>query len=96
MKSELNTIRIDENLDLRRDYSQSLPKDIRDDYDKGLVGAYDYHTIFYDVFLKADQKTIVAIGPPLLNFELEFPQIFVQVGARKLPFKYKFNSIFKR
>ena len=92
MNKELNTIQIGEGLGLKRAYSQDLPEELISDYGEGLVGAYDYNTIFYDVFLKADGQTVVAMGPPLLNLEAELSPITLKVGNKTTPFKYKYNE----
>ncbi|MBL4790218.1 MAG: hypothetical protein JKY60_14695 [Kordiimonadaceae bacterium] len=35
---------------------------------KGYDDAFDFRTVFYDVFYMADKKTVRLIGPPLFNF----------------------------
>jgi hypothetical protein len=48
---------------------------------KELLKQYDYDTLIYNVFLSYDNKSLVIIGPPLLNFyEKFFPMHFDGFG----------------
>ena len=91
INSELNAIKLDADSGLQRDIQNPLPEEQIENYKKGLIGEYDFYTIFYDVFLMEDLKTVVAMGPPLLNLEKDLLPISLNINGRIQKFEIKTN-----
>ena len=89
MNPTLNTIKLEADSGLKRNLRNPLPEDQVENYKKGLLGEYDFYTIFYDVFLLDDCTTIVAMGPPLLNLEAALLPVTLNINGRTLKFKTK-------
>lgn len=89
INAELNKIRLPAVGSLRRDLINPLPKEQVENHQKGLIGEYDAHTIFYDIFLLDDGQTVVAMGPPLANLEAVLLPVTLHVQNRALKFKTK-------
>ena len=72
--------------EVRLESSESLVREIPDPsllqassgYDADPLGTgFDHTTVFYDIFLSANSKELVILGPPLLNLEEKlFPAKF--------------------
>ena len=67
--TELNAVRLDPGSKLRRDFRKPIPPDQIGNYRNRRLGQYDDTTIFYDVFLSDDCRSVTAIGPVLLNLK---------------------------
>lgn len=89
INTTLNAIRLDADSGLRRDFSNPLPAEQVESYENGLIGEYDFHTVFYDVFLLEDFRTVVAMGPPLLNLEKALLPATLNIDGREIKFKTK-------
>lgn len=89
LNTTLNAIRLDADSGLRRDFSNPLPAEQVENYENGLIGEYDFRTVFYDVFLLEDFRTVVAMGPPLLNLERALLPATLNIDSRKVKFKTK-------
>ena len=89
MNPTLNTIKLEADSGLKRNLRNPLPEDHVEYYKNGLLGEYDFYTIFYDVFLLDDCTTIVAMGPPLLNLEAALLPATLHINGRSLKFKIK-------
>jgi len=85
----LNAVRLDADSGLRRNFRNPLPPEQIENYKNGLIGEYDFHTVFYDVFLLEDFRTVVAMGPPLLNLEEALLPATLNIGGREVKFKTK-------
>jgi len=46
INTTLNAIRLDADAGLRRDFRKPLPAEQVENYEKGLIGEYDFHTVF--------------------------------------------------
>ena len=98
LTTELNTVTIPEDDNLRRQIRKPLPSQVRIDYEQGLLGEYDSRTIFYDVFVHENAylyrenfftrppncATIIAIGPALLNLEESLLPVTIDIGIHTL------------
>ena len=91
INTELNSIKIDAESGLQRDIRHALPEKWVKPYQDGIIGRYDTHTIFYDVFLLDDCQTVVAIGPPLLNLHKTLLPATLSIDGRTLTFRTKTN-----
>lgn len=86
-KLALNAIKLSPSSGQERNLRRRLPEEKMREYERGRLGAYDHTTIFYDVFLEADNKTIVAIGPPPLNLKSLVLSARLNIGNHSLSFK---------
>jgi len=89
INTTLNAIRLDADCGLRRALRKPLPAEQVENYEKGLIGEYDSRTVFYDVFLLEDFRTVVAMGPPLLNLERALLPATLNIDGRTVRFKTK-------
>lgn len=89
INTTLNAIKLDADSGLRRDLRKPLPAEQVANYENGRIGEYDFHTVFYDVFLLEDFKTVVAMGPPLLNLEKALLPAALNIDGREIKFKTK-------
>jgi len=89
INTTLNAIRLDADCGLRRALRKPLPAEQVENYEKGLIGEYDSRTVFYDVFLLEDFRTVVAMGPPLLNLERALLPATLNIDGRAVKFKTK-------
>ena len=64
---KLNTVVLPADTSIKRQLRRPIPDARKALYENGQLGAYDWYTLLYDVFLNADNKTITAIGPVPLN-----------------------------
>ena len=87
LNTKLNTIALAADGELRRDIALPLPDDFDTDLPQGMITEYDYRTIFYDVFLHENGKTIIAIAPPLLNLGKILLPATIRIGAQQVRFK---------
>ncbi len=91
INSELNAIKLDADSGLRRDLRKPIAEKYIEHYKNGLLGEYDTATIFYDVFLSDDCRSVIALGPVLLNLKKVLLPVSLVVNNRVLPFKIKIN-----
>jgi len=91
MPPHLNTINLPLELGMLREFRRTLSDVRMHNYKEGKLGAYDTRTIFYDVFLQADKKTVIAIGPPPLNLEKLVLSARLNIRGFSLPFKNHTN-----
>lgn len=89
INTTLNAIRLDADSGLRRNFRKPLPPEQIENYEKGFIGEYDFRTVFYDVFLLENFRTVVAMGPPLLNLEEVLLPATLNIDGRKVKFKTK-------
>ena len=82
---ELNTVVLPADTTVKRQLRRPIPDTRKELYENGQLGAYDWYTLLYDVFLNADNKTITAIGPVPLNLEQQILPAHIEVNGHKLP-----------
>jgi hypothetical protein len=82
---ELNSIVLPAGTSVKRQLRRPIPDEKKALYENGQLGAYDFYTLLYDVFLNTDNKTITAIGPPLLNLEQQLLPAFIEIDGHRLP-----------
>lgn len=88
---ELNSIALPADSAIKRQLRRPIPEERKALYEQGQLGIYDSHTLLYDVFLNSDNKTIGAIGPPLLNLEQELLPASIEVNGHRLPLTLRTN-----
>lgn len=88
---KLNSVALPADSSIRRQLRRPVPDERKTLYENGRLGVYDSHTLLYDVFLNTDNKTISAIGPPLLNLDKELLPATIEVNGHKLPLKLRTN-----
>jgi len=82
---ELNTVVLPANTTVKRHLRRSIPDARKTLYENGQLGAYDWYTLLYDIFLNADYTTITAVGPVPLNLEQQLLPAQIEVNGHKLP-----------
>ena len=82
---ELNSVALPADTATKRQLRRPIPDHRKALFETGQLGAYDTHTLLYDVFLKADNKTITALGPPPLNLEQQLLPAHIEINGRELP-----------
>jgi hypothetical protein len=88
---ELNSVVLPADAAIKRQLRRPIPEGKKALYKNGQLGTYDSHTLLYDVFLNTDNKTISAIGPPLLNLEQELLPANIEVNGHSLPLTLRTN-----
>lgn len=82
---ELNSVVLPAGTSVKRQLRRPIPDEKKALYENGQLGAYDFYTLLYDVFLNTDNKTITAIGPPLLNLEKQLLPAYIEIDGHRLP-----------
>jgi hypothetical protein len=82
---ELNSVTLPSGTAIKRQLRRPVPDDIKVLFEAGQLGSYDSYTLLYDIFLNTDNKTITAIGPPLLNLEQQLLPAHIKINGHKLP-----------
>jgi hypothetical protein len=72
----------------KRHWKKAISISNQEKYNRGEIGEYDEKTLIYDVFLKNDNKTVVVICPPPVNFTPQLQPIYLQIEDKK----YKFSQ----
>lgn len=88
---QMNSVSIPVGSPLKRNIRRELQGNALVEYENGKLGQYDERTIFYDVFIKDDRRTIVAIGPPLLNLAERLLPIDVKAGDVRIKMRQTEN-----
>ena len=82
---ELNSVALPAGTTIERQLRRPIPDERNALFQTGQLGDYDYHTLLYDIFLKTDNKTITALGPPPLNLEQQLLPAHIKVNSHELP-----------
>ena len=82
---ELNSVALPAGTTIKRQLRRPIPDERNPLFQTGQLGDYDYHTLLYDIFLKTDNKTITALGPPPLNLEQQLLPAHIKVNSHELP-----------
>ena len=77
---------------IKRDWNSKISEKNITRYKNGEIGTYDDRTLIYDVFLKKDNKTVVIVTPPLVNFRKVFLPMYLIVGREKKKFRQALND----
>lgn len=77
----LNSITLPLDSPIIREFRKPLSSQNQELYALGKLGCYDTHTLFYDFFLSADRKEVIAIAPPYLNLK----NLLSEVKIKLLP-----------
>ena len=88
---ELNSIALAADSAIKRQLRRPIPEARKALYEKGQLGIYDSHTLLYDIFLNPDNKTMGAIGPPLLNLQQQLLPATIEVNGHSLPLTLRIN-----
>lgn len=82
---ELNSVALPAGSSIKRQLRRPVPEERKALYENGQLGVYDSYTLLYDIFLDTDNRTVRAIGPPLLNLEQALLPAYLQINGHKLP-----------
>jgi hypothetical protein len=88
---ELNSVALPADSAIKRQLRRPIPEERKALYENGQLGIYDSHTLLYDVFLNTDNKTISAIGPPLLNLKQELLPANIEISGHRLSLTLRTN-----
>jgi hypothetical protein len=82
---KLNIVVLPADTTIKRQLRRPIPDARKALYENGQLGAYDWYTLLYDVFLNADNKAITAIGPVPLNLEQQLLPSHIEINSHQLP-----------
>lgn len=77
---------------LSRNFALAPSEEVQQFYEQGKFGDYDFHTVFYDIFLSDDRPEILAVGPPFVNLEQHLLPAKITIDSRDYPLKKKIQT----